>query len=509
MHLKIDELARILMRIRDIENGFLDFHKYLQDHFPMDFSILSLYDFTSGDLTYKVASSSRRAVIIDETVKLSGKAKLEAKSKIAEKITVTNRPKESALASQASAHLGVENLSSSLDLVTCVAPRRYGHFGMLVKGEDRYGSQHVERAEKIYEAVGNAIHQFLDKIELAQLKEQITIENKELRKRLGYASETPIIGSDSALKDIIEQANAVALTDSPVLLLGETGVGKELIARAIHRGSKRSQNPLISLNCGAIPETLIESELFGHEKGSFTGAFERKRGYFEQANSGTIFLDEVGELPLQTQVKLLRALESGELQRIGGDRKFSVDFRLIAATNRNLQAMVEDGAFRKDLWYRLNVFPIHIPPLRERKADIPALVSHFVALKTRELNLPFAPQYEEDAMDQLTTYDWPGNVRELQNVIERTLILSRGKPLSFAHLESSFDTKGSADALSVEDHFPTMEELTIRHIRKGLDRSGGKINGPGGAAELLDMHPQTLRSRMKKLGIKLSYRIEE
>jgi transcriptional regulator with GAF, ATPase, and Fis domain len=302
----------------------------------------------------------------------------------------------------------------------------------------------------------------------------------------------------------MEMVKQVAPIDSPVLLLGETGTGKEVIASAIHYSSPRKDGPLIKVNCGAIPETLLDSELFGHEKGAFTGAISQKRGRFERASKGTIFLDEIGELPAQAQVRLLRVLQTKEIERVGGTTSIPVDIRIISATNRNLQEMIAAGRFREDLWFRLNVFPIMIPPLRQRREDIPALVHHFIERKSKELKLAERPVLATGAIDRLMAYDWPGNVRELENLIERALIQSRGgSALSFETLsapqvpvgrEVTRDAGRNRTALS-------LDEINAQHIRQALEMAGGKINGPGGAAQILGLNPNTLRSRMSKLGI--------
>jgi len=290
--------------------------------------------------------------------------------------------------------------------------------------------------------------------------------------------------------------------DSPVLILGETGVGKEMVANYIHYASHRRNGPLIKVNCGAIPENLMDSELFGHEKGAFTGALEQKRGRFERADRGTIFLDEVGELSQQAQIRLLRVLQEKTIERIGGSREIPVNVRVISATHRNLQQMVADGEFREDLWFRLNVFPIAIPPLRERKADIPALAEHFIQKKAQALKLRQKPELQYGAMDQLLAHDWPGNIRELENFIERALIQYRGGRISFASLFDQSgrpDTKPSGTGPSART--PTLDEVMAQHIRQVLAETNGKISGPGGAAEILGLHYSTLRHRMRKLGI--------
>jgi transcriptional regulator with GAF, ATPase, and Fis domain len=285
------------------------------------------------------------------------------------------------------------------------------------------------------------------------------------------------------------------------LLLGETGVGKDVIANAIHYSSPRKDGPLVKVNCGAIPETLLDSELFGHEKGAFTGAISQKRGRFERANHGTIFLDEIGELPPQAQVRMLRVLQDKEIERVGGTSSISLDIRLIAATNRNLEEMVKEKRFREDLWFRLNVFPIRIPPLRERKEDIPALVRHFVGRKSRELKLAASPPLARGVIDQLLAYHWPGNARELENVVERALILSKGEPLTFDDLLGG--KFGDRPPISGEPQTQSLnlDEVISAHICRVLEMTKGKVHGKGGAAEVLGINPSTLRNRMNQLGI--------
>jgi transcriptional regulator with GAF, ATPase, and Fis domain len=297
----------------------------------------------------------------------------------------------------------------------------------------------------------------------------------------------------------MHKVRQVAPTDSPVLLMGETGVGKDIIANAIHLGSSRRNGPFIPVNCGAIPDSLLDSELFGHEKGAFTGALAQKRGRFERADRGTILLDEIGEMPLEAQVRLLRVLQHREIERVGGADRIPVDIRIIAATNKDLPAMVKDGRFREDLWFRLNVFPITVPPLRDRKSDMPALVHHFIQRKTRELKIAEEPQLAPGAIDDLQGYDWPGNVRELENLVERAMILHRGEPLSFDDLGVSLPQKVTA-AGTGEDQLH-LDAVISCHIRHVLGMTGGKIHGPDGAGELLGINPNTLRAKMRKLGI--------
>jgi transcriptional regulator with PAS, ATPase and Fis domain len=301
----------------------------------------------------------------------------------------------------------------------------------------------------------------------------------------------------------MEMVQQVAPLDSPVLLLGETGTGKEVIANAIHYSSPRKDGPFIKVNCGAIPETLLDSELFGHEKGAFTGAISQRRGRFERADKGTIFLDEIGELPPQAQVRLLHVLQKKEIERVGGTSSIPVDIRVISATHRNLEEMIASGRFREDLWFRLNVFPIMIPPLRQRREDIPALVHHFIDRKSLELKLTERPVLAPGTIDQLIAYDWPGNVRELENMVERALIKHRGGVLSFEALLPVAVSGGREEVQEVGQNQPqlSLDEINARYIRQAMKLAQGKINGPRGAAQILGIHPNTLRKRMNKLGI--------
>jgi formate hydrogenlyase transcriptional activator len=303
-----------------------------------------------------------------------------------------------------------------------------------------------------------------------------------------------IVGNSSALEAVLEQAERVAPTDSTVLIEGETGTGKELIARVIHNLSSRFGRPFIKLNCAAIPFDLLESELFGHEKGAFTGAVAQKIGRFELADKGTLFLDEVGDIPAPLQPKLLRVLQEQEFERLGGTRTHQVDVRLVAATNRNLAEMVKRNEFRSDLYYRLNVFPIPLPPLRARREDIPELVRHFVEIYARRMD----KQIEEiapETMAALTAYQWPGNIRELQNFIERSVILSSGNQLCppLASLQATAQT-AAAEVI-------TLEDAEREHILKILEQTRWVVAGPNGAAARLGMKRSTLYFRMQKLGI--------
>jgi formate hydrogenlyase transcriptional activator len=329
-----------------------------------------------------------------------------------------------------------------------------------------------------------------------RLRDRLLVENaylqEEIRQEGGFSE---IVGDSRALRSLLAEIRSVAQTDSTVLLLGETGTGKELIARAIHQLSRRKDRPLIKVNCGSIPTGLVESELFGHERGAFTGALQRRVGRFELANHGTLFLDEVGELPPDSQTRLLRVLQEQEFERVGGTKPIRVDVRFIAATNRNLDMEVAAGRFRSDLYYRLNVFPARLPPLRERADDIPHLVRHFIAQQRRKLGRPFEGITKEGT-ERLQRYSWPGNIRELQNVVERACVLANGTVIDIAD-----DLRVNSDGHQVADRILSLAEAEKLHILRALEATGGTVHGSRGAAVLLGINPNTLRSRMEKLGL--------
>lgn len=368
-------------------------------------------------------------------------------------------------------------------------------------GKDRYTEDHTRLWSLVNEPAAIALANSQRYLELLRLKELLADDSKYFQEELRRPFGEEIVGSQFGLRGVMEHVMRVAALPSPVFLIGETGTGKEVIANAIHNLSSRNSGPLIKVNCGAIPESLIDSELFGHEKGAFTGAFMQKRGRFERAHSGTIFLDEVGELPPQAQVRLLRVLQEKEVERVGGSRPIKVDIRIISATHKDLEQLIAEGSFRDDLYYRLGVFPIRIPPLRERKADIPALVEFFIRKKAKEMGLRSIPQLTPGAMDQLMAYHWPGNVREVGNAVERALILSGENVLRFDNVLGSKHELMPGPEDHANDGPLQLNEVEANHILKILNMTGGRIEGKKGAAMLLGMHPGTLRHRMKKLGV--------
>ena len=334
--------------------------------------------------------------------------------------------------------------------------------------------------------------------ELEALKNKLKEENIYLKAEVREARLfSDMIGTSNALRYVQTQVAQVASTGSTVLVLGETGVGKELVARAIHNDSKnRSDKPFIKVNCAAIPSNLAESELFGHERGAFSDAREQKKGRFELADTGTLFLDEISELSQDTQAKILRVLQEGEFERVGGTQTLKSDVRIIAATNRDLNAEVAAGRFRADLFYRINVYPITVPSLRKRREDIPLLVEHFVSQIGADMGKKI-DKIPKTVMEQLTDYDWPGNVRELRNVVERSLITSSHSTFQLADLSTEIRKSISYPS----DLVVSLDQIQQQHILHILNETGWKINGVGGAAEILQMKPSTLRNRMKKLGI--------
>lgn len=342
--------------------------------------------------------------------------------------------------------------------------------------------------------------------EVQRLKSQIEAENltlhRELSNQHGYEE---IVGHSPVLQHVLAQVDKVAPTNATVLITGETGTGKELLARAVHQHSKRREMLFLPVNCASLPANLVESELFGHEKGAFTGATSERMGRFEQANHGTIFMDEIGDMPLEAQAKLLRVLQSGDYERVGSTKPRQTDVRVVAATNKDLKAEVSAGRFRRDLYHRLSTFPLHIPPLRERREDIPLLTSFLIIRKARQLGRTIK-QIPKGAMKRLMAYDWPGNVRELENVLERAIILSPGQVIQSSTIHLISVLEPSEPNPEASHQFPRGDE-TLRgneysYILRMCEDCNWKIKGSGGAAQKLGLNPGTLYSRMKKLGIK-------
>jgi two-component system response regulator HydG len=378
----------------------------------------------------------------------------------------------------------------------------------ILKGTDhslelqRIKSERTELQSFIEEIERQSIELMQKEAKVRELESQVIYLQESLNETFNVEE---LIGASRGFRRVIEDVDRVAPTDATVLITGETGTGKEVIARAIHARSGRSKRPLVIVNCAALPSGLVESELFGHEKGAFTGAVQRKLGRFEIANGATIFLDEVGELPLETQAKFLRVLQQGEFERVGGTQTIKVDVRVLAATNQPLERLVSEGRFRSDLFYRLNVFPINVPPLRERVEDIRLLTNYFAQKFRAGFKKPIS-SIDHESMERLLHYQWPGNVRELEHVIERAVLLAQGEVLriNLPLSEEEIAGVGRGQAISDGRHnnrLVSLEEMERTYIRDVLRQTNGVIAGKGGAAEILDLPASTLRSRMKKLGI--------
>ncbi len=391
----------------------------------------------------------------------------------------------------------------------------HGSHGILCATADegeRFSSEHVLLLAAIQEPMALALDNDARLHELAALREAAEADRTTLLKRLGRKNVTDtIVGEDAGLEQVMERVEMVSRSDVPVLILGETGTGKELIARAIHNRSERRDGPIMRVNCGAIPRELIDSQLFGHERGSFTGANETRQGWFERADMGTLFLDEIGELPLDAQVRFLRVLQDGFVERVGGTKAIRVNVRVVAATHRDLAGMVRENTFREDLWYRINVFPILLPPLRDRVEDIPALARHFA--ERAAIRFGLASVMPSDAeIKLLQSYEWPGNIRELGAVIDRAAILGNGESLELAAALGlatprgpyPFSPKPKSEFAIVPQRSSVILPLSDamrEHIETALRTTHGRVEGRNGAAKLLQINPHTLRARMRKLNI--------
>jgi formate hydrogenlyase transcriptional activator len=370
------------------------------------------------------------------------------------------------------------------------------HVGSRVCGA--YGADEASLLLAMAEQVGLAIENLLAYEEIEALKARLEEENVYLQEEVRTeAAFGDVVGESPAILGVLASVRKVAKTDSTVLVTGETGTGKELIVRAIHDLSRRKDKLLVKVNCAALPAGVIESELFGHERGAFTGALTRKTGRFELAHKGTLFLDEIGDLPLELQAKLLRVLQDGEFERVGGTQTLKVDVRLIAATNRDLERAVADERFRADLYYRLNVFPIAIPPLRKRTQDVPRLARHFAMLYASKMGKKVG-LLAADVLDRLTAYSWPGNVRELQNVIERAVIVSSNGRFEVGDFAAM---SAAPTAAGAKPQPRSLEDVERQHIVSVLEQTGWRISGERGAAKILGLKRTTLEARIKKLEI--------
>ncbi|MCP3921842.1 MAG: AAA domain-containing protein [Desulfobacterales bacterium] len=481
----------------DIQNSLSECFSYMKSAIPMESISVFWYDSRGGafqGIAQADSSGCRRIDIYVPLPKILRKyndsIELQPYTRIYQKSE--KDPYISLLAKT----MKVEG-KSILGLPIAIDGVHIGMVGISSSRTNTFTREHANILSSVHDPFAIAISNCKKHEEIITLKNVLSEDNQFLIDELNRPGSEEIVGEEFGLKSVMDMVRQVAPRDNPVLLLGETGVGKELIANRLHYNSERKKGPFIKVNCGAIPETLIDSELFGHERGSFTGAEQLKKGRFERAHKGTIFLDEIGELPLSAQVRLLRVIQQREIERVGGTETISLDIRIIAATHRDLDVMVEEGGFREDLLFRLNVFPINIPPLRERKFDVPALIGHFLKLKCRKLNIHIIPPLSPDSIEELIEYEWKGNVRELENEVERALISYDADGwLVFDCLIPEQDLQ-----IETEPNEMELNKIIAIHIKSILDLAKGKINGPDGAAQLLKINPNTLRNKMNKLGI--------
>ncbi len=484
----------------DLETAMRRSFDFLGNFIPLDMMSLHLYQEGNGALRTTTRISRLGNTTHDVITPLDDKGRAVLTDAGIPNVRIIPQPESDPVVRHLISSLNLPKPLSALVMRLVIENRRMGSLLLTAEGPGRYSEQHAHLFSLLNEPFAIALSNALIYEEVIRFKDMMSDDNKYLRKELMGLSAEEIIGADFGLRSVMEMVRKVAPLESPVLLLGETGVGKGVLAGAIHLLSVRNKGPFITVSSGAIPENLIDSELFGHEKGAFTGAIEQKRGRFERANGGTIFLDEIGELPLPAQVRMLRVIQERVIERVGGSKIIPVDIRMIAATHRDLDEMVRSGEFRQDLLFRINVFPIKIPPLRERKEDIPSLVFNFMKKKARELKMPILPELTQKAKTRLLEYDWPGNVRELENVIEREMILNRKGPLTFDNMFGN----GSRETASISDlklKSLTLNEISAQHIARILRETKGRVQGANGAAQMLGVNPSTLRSRMKKLGI--------
>ncbi|MCP4118509.1 MAG: AAA family ATPase [Desulfobacteraceae bacterium] len=477
---------------------------YLKKFMPADGMDMQIYD-AEAQCVVKIATTEfSGGETLESPIPIAGRAREFVEKEREKPVEIINHLEEHVVGRYMWEALGRHPMSA-LVLRLVIEDEVLGVVAILAKGLDRYTPEHGRLFSLLHDPFAVALANTLKHQEVLRLQELLADDNRYLNRQLHHISGDEIIGANFGLKNVMEQVRQVASLASVVLLLGETGVGKEVIANAIHYSSPRANGPFIKVNCGAIPESLMDSELFGHEKGAFTGALGKKRGRFERADKGTIFLDEIGELPPQAQVRLLRVIQNREVERVGGASPIPVDIRIIAATHRNLEEMIQQGKFREDLWFRLNVFPITIPPLRQRKSDIPALTFHFMEKKARELNFSERPVPAPGALEQLQSYDWPGNVRELENLVERSMIKNMtgtmGEHLCFEDMLPGRPEKSIPETRRPVPGPLLLDEAMGAHIKAVLGMTGGKVQGKKGAAALLGINPSTLRNRMKKLNI--------
>jgi len=505
---------------------------FLKQYFPIDAVSLHKFDSPNRSMHNLFLVTKDGFQYLDIMIPIPAESiatilKLEKKLKIVNNKRTVGLPPAEAHNKAVSSFLPEKDRARLIAILT--TPKEVvGHFSLVGKSSNCFTKEHERKLMILWPILGLFMLNLLQFHEISELKNRLAERNRYLVGRLRYLNNRMIVGEESGLRFVKEMITHLSGQDIPVLITGETGTGKELIADAVHQVSTRYQEPYVKVNCGAIPDTLIDSELFGHEKGAFTGANRVRYGRFEQAKGGTLFLDEIGDMPLNAQVRLLRVLQDGIFERVGGSAAISGDVRIIAASHHNLAGLVRVGKFRQDLFYRLNVFPIHVPPLRERVQDIPALANHFITKKARQLSLTNTPLIAPESLSRLQSYHWPGNVRELENLVERALALDPQGPLKLHHYlpphkteaeeagspipntnhwasgpsESDISSRSLPDSVDhAKKNMPTLDQAMTNCINEALILCNGQISGYRGAARLLGINPNTLRKRMGKLKI--------
>lgn len=462
--------------------------EYLEEVMPVTEMAITYYDYKKDKHRLIARGTANKAKIENVVYQLPASALVQILQKDHSKIEIIDPRKDPVIASM----FKTEKMGDKSCMIVplLIKEELLGMAIFFTHTENMFSKKDGELFKIVQRPIGMVVANCLEHLELEKIQRKTQAENIRLKKK--FIVPPKIIGKDGGLKDVFRMIEMVAPLNSPILLLGESGTGKDIIAKEIHSRSSRNGNPFIKINCDAISKEMADSVLFGHEKGAFPGAIKQHIGKYEKANHGTLMIDEIGDLPLDIQCKLLRVIEENEFERMGGTQKTESEVRLICTSNQNIQRLVQERKFREDLLYRINVFPVMIPPLRQRKEDIPDLVEYFMKCRMEEMGIYVTPEISEEDMKLLTDYDWPGNVRELQNIVERALIFRKGNQLSF---------KDIMDPLSVRIDSLALDDTMSIVIKEALDKANGKISGAGGAAEILNINPSTLRSRMKKLGI--------
>lgn len=499
------QLSSALLANMDVRKLLSAISASITEVIPHDAATLGLFDSSTGDLMVQFLAPDETGLHRKE-VRLPVQGSPAGEAFRTRQPLLLNRIEGSDFSREGIRHLTHIGMHSGVWVPLVYRDQAIGALAVARRKEGGFNQHDAQMLAGIADQVAMAVNNAMAFRQIAELRERLSQEKQYLEEEINLENRfEDIVGESTGLRQVLKDIETVAPTDATVLIQGETGTGKELLARAIHRLSPRREHTFVKLNCAAIPAGLLESELFGHEKGAFTGAIARKLGRLELANEGTLFLDEIGEMPLDLQPKLLRALQEREFERLGGTRPIQVNVRLIAATNRDLGKMVAEKQFRADLYYRLKVFPISSPALRERAGDIPVLVRHFVATHARRMGKQIE-KISDETMDALVRWKWPGNIRELENLLERAVILTRGPVLyvPLAELETMEEEEARTDAESAVPENPSLRAAEREHILRVLREAKGQIGGPDGAAARLGLKRTTLNSKLKKLGIERS-----